>query len=312
MPPDVSSRDGAKSPKAALADLLAALTFETPQVRQSQKIDVFTGPLLQAGWRRIFGGLVVAQALAATCRTVATWQPNALHGLFLRPGDPALPIRFEVERTRDGQSFAARHCRAFQNETEIFAALISFHKEEAGFDHAEPMPQVLMPDVLSPDVLSPDVQITRPEPLFEQEGYKRWFALHEGMIEMRPAQRSSEPGQQALAVAQPRLLWMRAIERLPDEPSIHRAVLAYMSDMSLLDCALVPHEKSVFDADVQAASLDHAIWFHRPVRADDWLLYVQDSPNASGGRGLTRGAFYSAAGVLVASIAQEGLIRPRV
>jgi len=287
--------------RMALADLLAAFVFERPPEEKTQKIDVFLGPLLQAGWKRTFGGFVLAQTLAAACRTVTDRQAHVLHGLFLRPGDPALPIHFEVEHMRDGQSFGARQCRALQDGVEIFEALVSFHREETGFDHAETMPAVL----------PPEAEILKPEPLFEREGYKRWFALHEGMVEMRPVQKSCAQKSTDAGAGQQRLLWLRAAAPLPDDPAIHRAVLAYMSDMSLLDCALVAHEKSVFDADVQAASLDHALWFHRPFRADEWLLYAQESPTAAGGRGLTRGTFYSADGRLIASVVQEGLIRPR-
>jgi len=291
------------SPRANLADLLAAFTFET-LTPDTPKTDVFIGPVLQAGWKRTFGGFVLAQALAAACQTVTGWQPHVLHGLFLRPGDPAVPIRFEVERLRNGQSFAARQCRALQSGTDIFEALISFHKEEQGFDHAVAPPPVPVPSLSLPDA-QPNA-----EPLFRREGYKRWFALHEGMIEMQPVQKSGETCTGATSNGQ-RLFWLRTAAALPDDPTIHRAVLAYMSDMTLLDCALVPHARSVFDADIQAASLDHALWFHRPFRADGWLLYVQESPTASGARGLTRGAFYDAGGRLVASVVQEGLIRSR-
>ncbi len=265
--------------------------------------NLFRGLSPQVGWQRVFGGQVIGQALVAAARTVEGRIAHSLHGYFLRPGDPAVPILYEVTRIRDGRSFTTRRVDAVQHGRAIFSMEVSFQIEEAGLDH-----QIAMPDVPPPEDLPSESDISNlylegaPEPV-------RRYWERQRPIELRPVDLRHYVGREALAPSQH--VWIRSTGRLPDDPEIHRCVLAYASDMTLLDTALFPHGRMVFDPDLQAASLDHAMWFHRPFRADEWLLYAEDSPSASGGRGFNRGSLFSRDGKLVASVAQEGLIRLR-
>jgi acyl-CoA thioesterase II len=281
----------------AVAQHLAILDLE--QIEEN----IFRGRSPQVDGQRVFGGLVVAQALVAAARTVEGRAPHSLHGYFLLPGDPAVPIVYEVDRIRDGKSFTTRRCNAIQHGRAILSLSVSFQVDEPGLEHAVSMPKVPAPESLpsEPDVL----QKFGPS---MPEAMRRWFA-QDRPIEVRlvdlPRYVRHETG------ALGRYVWLRAIGPLPNDLAIHRAMLAYLSDMTLLDAALGAHGHSVFDTGFQVASLDHALWFHRPFRADDWLLYAQDSPNSSGARGLARGLLFSRHGRLVASVVQEGLIRPR-
>lgn len=263
----------------------------------------FRGRSPDNGWTRVFGGQVIGQALYAACRTVEDRQPHSLHAYFLLPGDPQLPIVYEVERLRDGGSFSTRRVLALQKDAAIFAMSASFQIDEPGYDHQMPMPAVPMPEELPDrDGMERDVLPHMPETV-------RAYYRRERPIEIRPVEMSR------YAVDGPREpkfnVWVRASQALPDEPALHRSVLAYASDLLLLDSSLIAHGTSVFDRRIQGASLDHALWFHRPFRADDWLLYAQDSPSACGARGYSRGLVFDRQGRLVASVAQEGLIRPR-
>jgi len=281
----------------AVANLLAILDLEKIEE------NIFRGRSPQVGWQRVFGGLVIAQALVASARTVEGRAPHSLHGYFLLPGDPKAPIIYDVDRLREGTSFATRRCNAIQHGRAIFSLSASFQVEESGFEHAFPMPNAPKPDSLPSEAeMVARFGALMPEPI------RRWFA-GERPIEARPVDLSRYVRHAAGAPAQS--VWLRATGKLPDDPAIHRAVLAYLSDMTLLDTALIAHGHTVFDSDLQIASLDHALWFHRPFRADEWLLYVQDSPTSCGARGLTRGLIYSHDGRLIASVAQEGLIRRR-
>ena len=281
-------------------DLLNILTLE------SIEENIFRGRSPQVGWQRVFGGLVVAQALAATMRTVEGREPHSLHGYFLLPGDPQTPIIYEVDRLRDGRSFTTRRCVAIQHGSPVFTLAASFQVAENGFEHA-----ISMPAVPGPDDLPDEAELMRRFGALLPEGARRYFE-RERPLELRVVDLSRYSKGPELGLATPiQQVWMRTTARLPDDPAIHRAVLAYMSDMTLLDTALVAHGRSLFDPDLQVASLDHALWFHRPFRADEWLLYAQDSPSTSNARGLTRGSLFSAEGHLVASVAQEGLIRQR-
>lgn len=281
----------------AVAQLLEILDLERIEE------NIFRGRSPQVGWQRVFGGLVVAQALVASARTVETRPPHSLHGYFLLPGDPSVPIIYEVDRIRDGKSFTTRRCNAIQHGRAIFSLSASFQIEEPGLEHAFSMPKVPPPEELPSE-----------KDLLEQfgaampEAIRQWFSK-ERPIELRPAGLprfvSRAPG------AFEQKIWMRAAGPLPADPAVHRAVLAYLSDMTLLDAALGTHGHSVFDSGLQVASLDHALWFHRPFRADEWLLYAQDSPNSCGARGLARGLLFSHDGRLVASVVQEGLMRPK-
>ena len=265
--------------------------------------NLFRGSSPQVGWQRVFGGQVIGQALVAAARTVEGRIAHSLHGYFLRPGDPAVPILYEVDRIRDGRSFTTRRVAAIQHGRPIFSMEVSFQLAEAGLDH-----QIAMPAVPPPEELPSESDISSLYLEGAPESVRRYWE-RERPIELRPVDLRHYLGREALEPSQ--YVWVRATGRLPDDPEIHRCVLAYASDMTLLDTSLFPHGRMVFDPDLQAASLDHAMWFHRPFRADDWLLYAEDSPSASGGRGFNRGSLFSRDGQLVASVAQEGLIRVR-
>lgn len=281
----------------AVPQLLAILDLE--RIEQN----IFRGRSPQVGWQRIFGGLVVAQSLVASARTVEGRAPHSLHGYFLLAGDPAVPIVYEVDRIRDGKSFTTRRCNAIQHGRAIFSLSASFQVEEPGFEHAVPMPKVPPPDSLpSTAEMLQRFGAAMPETI------RSWFAK-ERAIELRPVNLPRYLSQDKGVLE--RNVWLRATERLPDDSAVHRAVLTYLSDMTLLDVALGAHGFSVFDTGLQVASLDHALWFHRPFRADEWLLYAQDSPNSCGARGFARGLIFSHDGRLIASVVQEGLIRPK-
>jgi acyl-CoA thioesterase-2 len=283
---------------APLSQLLALLDLE--KIAE----DVFQGLSPADRVQRVFGGQVLAQALVAASRTVNAPRPcHSFHAYFLRPGNPKLPIRYEVDRSRDGGSFTSRRVVARQQDAQIFTLAASFQTVESGFEHQSQMPVVPPPEELEDDqqVLLRDATLT-PEMrswIARDRAFETRSVLGRGIGD-RPARAALDH------------IWLRTRGPLPPsaDGTLHRALLAYVSDMSLLDTALLPHGKSIF-SNVQVASLDHAMWFHRPFRADDWLLYVQDSPSASGGRGFNRGAIYARDGTLVASVAQEGLIRPR-
>ena len=270
--------------------------------------NVFVGRSPSEPVQRVFGGQVLAQALVAATRTVDPARLcHSFHAYFLRPGDPAIPILYEVDRSRDGGSFTARRVVAIQHGVPIFTLSSSFQRVEQGFEH-----QSQMPVVPAPETLEDDQQMLLKDPGLPPA--MRAWVERERPFETRSVigRGQFSNGRMGDRAARAPLdhIWLRTRGAVADDPVLHRALLAFVSDISLLDTALLPHGKSIF-SDVQVASLDHAMWFHRPFRADDWLLYVQDSPSASGGRGFNRGAIYTREGVLVASVAQEGLIRPR-
>ena len=284
---------------SALQDVLAILDLEPLEV------NLFRGRSPQSRWQRVFGGQVIGQALVAACRTVddvAQRPPHSLHAYFLLGGDPKVPIVYEVDRIRDGRSFTTRRVTAIQHGHAIFSMEVSFHGAEEGLSHQFPMPDVPKPDALPSDTDVRDRVSLVPDPV------RRYFE-RERPIELRPVEYGRYLGEKLEGGRFH--VWIRATERLPDEPAIHQCVLAYASDMTLLDAALIPHGRTVFHQDIMAASLDHALWFHRPFRADEWLLYAQDSPNLSGARGFSRGLIFALDGTLVASVAQEGLLRSR-
>ena len=265
--------------------------------------NLFEGRSPQDGWQRVFGGQVIGQALVAAGHTVEDRSAHSLHAYFMRPGNPKVPITYEVDRIRDGKSFSTRRVVAVQNEAAIFSMSASFHLVEEGFDHQSEMPDVPPPEDLA--------SLTDIEKKFVDRlpaNIKAYFA-RERPIEIRPVDTSRFFGQKKREPRQS--IWMRASGNLPDDPALHQCALAYASDFSLLDTALIAHGRLLFDPDLMMASLDHAMWFHRPMRADEWLLYAQDSPSAHGARGFCRGSIFTRDGVLVASVAQEGLIRQR-
>lgn len=282
----------------AVADLIAILDLE-----QIEK-NIYRGVSPQVGWQRVFGGLVISQALVAAARTVEGRAPHSLHAYFILPGNPAAPIIYEVDRIRDGKSFATRRCVAIQNGQAIFALSASFQVEEIGLEHS-----FAMPDAPKPGSLASEKDIIKQFGHLMPDSVRRYFE-RERPIELRPVDLSRYVAR-GRKLPPKQLVWVRAVAPLPDDPAIHRAVLAYLSDMTLLDTALITHGKSVFEPTMQVASLDHALWFHRPFRADQWMLYSQDSPNSNAARGLTRGLIYAEDGALIASVAQEGLMRDR-
>ena len=282
---------------SAITNLLAILDLE------QLEHNLFRGLSPQVGWQRVFGGQVIGQALVAAARTVPDRTVHSLHAYFMRPGDPAVPIVYEVDRIRDGKSFTTRRVVALQHGHAIFSMSASFQIAEEGLDHHLPMP-----DVPPPEALKSEAEIKSAYLAGAPASVRRYFE-RERPIELRPVDLRHYLGRESLDPVQN--VWVRATGPLPDDPDIHRCVLAYASDMTLLDTSLFAHGRMVFDHDLQVASLDHAIWFHRPARADEWLLYAEDSPSASGARGFNRGHLFSRDGRLIASVAQEGLIRLR-
>ena len=266
--------------------------------------NLFRGTSPDQSWQRVFGGQVIAQALVAAQRTVpADRFCHSLHSYFMRPGDPATPIIYDVDRIRDGGSFTTRRVVAIQHGHAIFSLSASFQKDEEGLDH-----QATMPDVPGPDEVPHGEDLNQTILKRAPEAVRRYWERPRP-IEFRPISFDHYLTTDKLEPVQ--RVWVRCPGEIGEDRALNAAVLAYLSDMTLLDTSLFAHGLSVFDKRIQAASLDHAMWFHRPVRVSDWLLYAQDSPSSSGARGLTRGSLYSADGVLTASVAQEGLIRPR-
>jgi acyl-CoA thioesterase II len=268
------------------------------------ELNIFRGTSRSIGSSRVFGGQVLAQALVAAGRTVpGERRPHSLHGYFILPGDVRAPIVYFVDRLRDGKSFTTRRVTAIQHGQAIFNMAASFQIDEDGVEH-----QLEMPSVPPPEELPRELDLIRsiadriPERLRE-------VYTEDRPIEMRPVDpvdpfnpRSGPPVKH---------VWLRAIGQMPDEDLAHQSVLAYASDYGLLGAALLPHGLSFQMPRLQAATLDHALWFHRRFRVDEWLLYTMDSPAAAGARGFTRGSIFTRDGVLVASVAQEGLIRLR-
>lgn len=265
-------------------------------------LDLFRGQNEKGRPGRLFGGQVAAQALVAAIRTVDDRRAHSLHGYFLRPGDPDVPVVYSVDRIRDGRSFTTRRVVAVQRGQAIFNMSVSFHMEEESYEHQFEMPEAPDPETVPTlqeyvernwDKIPNDARVWGPRPR---------------PIDIRhvdpPTYLGGEPRQGT------NLVWFRVDRKLDDDPSLHQAVLTYVSDMSLLDNIVKPHGREGQRGPVMMASLDHALWFHRPVRVDGWLLYVQDSPAAAGARGFARGTIFTQGGQLVASVAQEGLLRP--
>jgi acyl-CoA thioesterase II len=280
----------------ALDDLVALLDLEQIE------LDIFRGRSPAAERRlRVFGGQVAGQALVAAGRTVPADRPvHSLHAYFIRPGDPAAPLVYLVERVRDGRSFTTRRVSVVQHGKTIFTLSASFHREEPGVEHAIPMPDVPRPEELEPA----DVRYRRVfgPPAAEDIRDSPIDIRHVGPLTIEAA---ADP---ALRTSRNRV-WLRADGELPDDPLLHVCLMTYASDMSLLDSVQLATGQTFMDGSATGASLDHAMWFHRPFRADRWLLYAQDSPSASNARGLARGELYTEDGTLVVSVVQEGLIR---
>ena len=278
-----------------LADLVKLLELE--RIEEF----FFRGESRDLGGSRVFGGQVLGQALTAASYTVEGRQVHSLHAYFLVAGDVNAPIVYEVDVARDGRSFSNRRVVAVQHGRPIFNMTASFQEPEEGLEHAATMPQVPGPEGLA------DVRELQPDVLEKVPEKMRRFLVHERPFEFRPV----EP---VHVIAPPRAapvrhIWVKTVDALPDNAHLHRNVLAYVSDYQLVSTATMPHGIHFAEGNVQLASLDHAMWFHRPFRADEWLLYAMESPNAAGGRGLALGRFFTRDGRLVASTAQEGVVR---
>ena len=283
--------------QSAIQALLENLDLERIEV------NLFRGAQPYEKRQRVFGGQVAGQALVAAGRTVEDRTVHSLHAYFLRPGDPSIPIVYEVERTRDGRSFTTRRVTAIQHGRPIFTLSASFHIEEETFEHQDAMPDVPEPEAL-PEWQDQMRQAIEGRDDIDEE--TRGWLDRERPIEMRHVEFLDYFGGRQAPSAN---IWIRASGRLPDDPLVHQCVVAYASDMTLLDTAARPHPVKLLGAATEMASLDHAMWFHRPLRADEWLLYSQHSPSMSGSRGFTTGHFFQRDGTLVASVVQEGLFR---
>jgi acyl-CoA thioesterase-2 len=264
---------------------------------------VFEGISENLGFKHVFGGQVCGQALMAAYRTVDGLAAHSMHGYFLRAGDHSLPIQYEAQIIRDGSSFATRRIIARQHDKEIFTLTASFQKEEKGADH-----QFDMPESKSPEELVSELELRRRFKHLIPEKIREEFT-RDRPIEIRPV----KPIDYTKPDIRPpyKQNWFRAVSSLPDNLALHHCILTYASDFGLLGTSMLPHGLSFAQRGMQVASLDHAVWFHRPFRVDEWLLYDMDSPSASGGRGFNRGNIYNQQGELVASVCQEALIRKR-
>lgn len=279
-----------------LDDLVSLLALEKIEE------NLFRGRSQDLGFKQLFGGQVLGQSLSAASQTVAPERHmHSVHGYFLRAGDATLPIVYQVDPLRDGGSFSTRRVQAVQKGKPIFTMISSFQGDEDGYTH-----QAQMPDVPAPEELRSETELTRDHQHMIHASVRE-KVLVDKPIEIRPVgtfnpfdPKPAEPV---------RYMWFRADGRLPDDPQVHRYLLAYASDFHLLGTAMLPHGISSWTRSMQVASLDHSLWFHQPLRMDDWLLYAMDSPSASGSRGLSRGQVFTRDGILVASVTQESLMR---
>ena len=278
-----------------LEDLINLLDIERIEV------NLFRGHSPSDRWQRVYGGQVIGQALVAANRTGKDRICHSLHGYFLRPGDPKVPILYEVDRSRDGRSFTSRRVVAIQHGKQIFHLAASFQNQEDGLNHQDLMPEVENPEnLITEDELRKKISDSLPEE-YRDSFKKEW------PVEVRPIDPIDLLDPKPKEAKQ--FVWFRARSKLPKDVSLQQCVLAYMSDMTLLDTCTNPHGINFMNPNLHSASLDHAMWFHRPFKADEWLLYQQDSPSASGARGFNRGSIFDTDGKLIASVAQEGLIR---
>ncbi|EAR25564.1 acyl-CoA thioesterase II [marine actinobacterium PHSC20C1] len=282
-----------------MSGLLAALDLTDTGARTSE--DIFTGPSQWMPQGRVFGGQVLAQALVAAQRTIAEGRPvHSMHAYFLRPGDINLPITFSVDRIHDGRSFSTRRTQAYQDGVPILSAIASFQDADEGLDH-----QVEMPN----DLPDPESLPTTAESLAAIDHPVARYWASERPFDMRYVPSPIFISVEGAPVAH-QAVWLKSVGPMPDDMSLHRAALAYASDYSILESIMRRHGLAWATPGIKVASLDHAMWWHREARVDEWLLYVQESPNAIGGRGLSLGRIYDRSGRLIASVAQEGMVRP--
>ncbi len=283
--------------KQELKDLLDLLDLEQIEV------NLFRGVSPSEGWQRVYGGQVLGQALVAASRTVEDEGRTAhsLHGYFLRPGDTTIPILYNVDRIRDGKSFTTRRVVAIQRGRAIFNMAASFQTGEQGLEHQFPIPRVNPPEEC------PDQRQMREQFADDVPEEFRQHAERPQPIELRFVEPLNEFNPEPMPPYQH--AWIRTVDTMPDDIRLNQCLLAYASDMTLIDTSYRPHGIGWGNPHFQVASLDHAMWFHRPFRTDEWLLYAQDSPSSGGARGFSRGSIYTREGELIASVAQEGLIR---
>ena len=281
-----------------LDNLVALLSLEAIEE------NLYRGNSQDLGFRQLFGGQVLGQGVSAASRTVEeNRHVHSMHGYFLRPGDASLPVVYQVERVRDGGSFSTRRIMAIQKGKPIFACGVSFQCAEQGFQH-----QLGMPEVPGPENFQSETELARlVAPLIPERMRER--AISDKPIEVRPVTRFNPFDPKPCEPV--KYLWLRADGELPDDPQLHKYLLAYASDFNLLTTSLQPHGVSVYQKFMQVASLDHSLWFHANLRMDDWLLYAMDSPWSGNARGFSRGSIFNRAGQLAASVAQEGLTRLR-
>lgn len=281
-----------------LASLLTALDLTDTGARTNE--DIFTGPSQWMPLGRVFGGQVLAQSIMAATRTVADDRHiHSMHGYFLRPGDVNLPITFSVDRIHDGRSFSTRRTQAYQSGLPILSMIASFQDEDEGFDHQVPMPTGIPEPETLPN--SADTLVGVEHPVAQYWASERPFDMRHVPSPIYLTVDGEHVAHQAV--------WFRTIDTLPDDPELHRAALAYASDYTIMEPVMRRHGVAWATPGLKAASLDHAMWWHRYARVDEWLLYVQESPSASGGRGLALGRIFSRDGRLVASVAQESMLR---
>ena len=291
-------------PNDPLEDMIRTLSLDAAHGARTTE-DIFVGPSQWMPHGRVFGGQVLAQCLVAAERTIEPTDagertPHSLHGYFLRPGDINQPITFSVDRLRDGRSFSTRRVQAFQSGLPIFSMIASFQDHDPGLEHQTPMPAGIPDPETLPSAAS--IMGDNPHPVAQYWAKARPFDLrHVGS----PIYFSVDPQQQVPHQA----VWLKALGEMPDDPALHRAALAYVSDYTILESIYRAHGIAWTHEGLKSASLDHAMWFHRQPKVDEWMLYLQESPSAQGGRGLATGRIYSRDGALIASVAQEGMVR---
>jgi acyl-CoA thioesterase-2 len=286
-------------PTDPLSELLTTLNLSDASGARTRE-DIFIGPSQWMPHGRVYGGQVLAQSLVAATRTVdPTRVAHSLHGYFLRAGDITLPITFSVDRLRDGRSFSTRRVQAYQNGEPIFSMIASFQDVDPGLEHFESMPS----DITPPEQLPSAAELMgdNPHPVAQYWSKARPFDLRHVEKPIYFSVDGEKVAKQAV--------WLKALGDLPDDANLHQAALAYLSDYTILESIYRRHGIAWSHPGLKSASLDHAMWFHRPVKVDEWLLYVQNSPSAQGGRGLAMGHIYTPEGVLVATVAQEGMVR---
>jgi acyl-CoA thioesterase-2 len=285
-------------PNDPLGEMLGALNLADAGGARTRE-DIFIGPSQWMPHGRVFGGQVLAQSLVAATRTVNNRPVHSLHGYFLRPGDIELPITFSVDRLRDGRSFSTRRVQAYQKGEPIFSMIASFQETDSGLDHQEDFPE----NIPAPETLPSAAELIgeNPHPVAQYWAKARPFDMRHVGSPIYFDVKGQPVAHQAV--------WLKALGPVPDDQEIHTAALAYASDYSILESIYRRHGIAWSHPGLKSASLDHAMWFHRPARVDEWLLYAQESPSASGGRGLALGRIFTRDGVLVATVAQEGMVR---